>query len=378
MKTIKRHCCVLTGKEDLEDLYTLRNFPVFMGCVDSPISQDIKTNMAWGISRGCGLIQLKELIPLEDLYPQSHGSGCIGKLWDEHHRALACFIHQFKPGAVLELGGAHGRLSKEYQAFDQVPWTIIEPNPTPQEDVKARFIKGFFDEHFCFNEPFDAVVHSHVFEHIYEPSVFMRHLSGFMRQGQYLLFSVPNMQVMLEKKFTNCVNFEHTVFLTEPYIEYLLSSHGFRLIKREYFLEDHSIFYAALRDTSLNEGQALPDLYAVNKALYSKYVQYHERLIAQINQRMQTARQEIFLFGAHVVSQYLLAFGLDAAKISGVLDNDPNKQGKRLYGTDLKTFSPKILAGFKNPTVILRSGVFSQEIKKGILENINANVTFLE
>ena len=378
MKTIQRQRCVLTGQADLEPLYTLRNFPVFMGCVHTSAAEDLKTDMVWGISRGSGLIQLKELIPLDTLYLQSHGSGCIGKLWDEHHRSFARFIAEFNPGAVLELGGGHGLLSREYQSFHSIPWTIVEPNPSPKEGVKARYIKGFFDEHFRLEEPVDAIVHSHVFEHIYEPQAFMQHLERFMKEGQRLIFSVPNMRVMLERKYTNCLNFEHTVFLIEPYIENLLAAHGFELIKKEYFQEDHSIFYAAERHQAVKPVALPNDLYLLNKRLYLEYARYHEQLTGDLNQQMQQIHQEVFLFGAHVFSQYLLVFGLNEGKIAGILDNDPNKQGKRLYGTSLQVSSPKILAGKKNPVIILRAGIYNDEIKMDILDNINKNVVFLD
>ena len=51
------------------------------------------------------------------------------------------------------------------------------------------------------------------------------------------------MEEMLKRKYTNCLNFEHTVFITEPYVDYLLSKNGFKLIDKEYFKEDHSILF---------------------------------------------------------------------------------------------------------------------------------------
>ena len=38
----------------------------------------------------------------------------------------------------------------------------------------------------------------------------------------------------------------------------------------------------------------------------------------------------------------------------------------------------KSFAGFIDPVVILKAGVYNVEIKKDILENINSNVTFFE
>ena len=361
----------------MEDLHSIAEFPVFMGCVDHAQDEDLVAEMTWHISRESGVIQLKRLIPLEILYQSQH-AGSVGGAWMQHHRGFAGFLHAQNPSSVFEIGGAHGILSREYQERGRIPWTILEPNPSPVEGCEARFIKGFFDDAFTYRDDFDTVVHSHVFEHVYEPDRVMEHLSGFIGEGKHLVFSLPNMQVMLERKYTNCINFEHTVFLTEPYVEFLLARHGFRVEAKEYFMDDHSIFYAAVRDPSVRSVALPHDLYERNSRLYMDYVTYHEELIADLNSRMRETAQPIYLFGAHVFAQYLIAFGLDTSRIISLLDNDPNKQGRRLYGTSLLVRSPAVLREVEAPIVILKAGVYNQEIKDDVLGNINAGVTFLE
>jgi hypothetical protein len=378
MKTISREVCCVTGQQDLEPLYKLERFPVFMGCVDSPASEDLVSDMDWWISRSSGMIQLRHLLPLDVLYPESHGAGAIGALWEHHHKEFADFVHTSTPSAVLELGGAHGILAREYRRHATIDWTILEPNPAPVADCEARFIKGFFDNTFLFDGPFDTVVHSHLFEHIYEPDQFVEQLAYFMTIGQQLVFSVPNMQVMLERKYTNCINFEHTVFLTEPYIEHLLTKHGFEMTRKKYFLSDHSIFYAFSRADFVVPVPLAPSLYSDHRRIYLDYVAHHEGLIADLNDKLRTSETDVYLFGAHVFAQYLIGFGLDTQRVICLLDNDKNKQGRRLYGTDLFVQAPSTLRGLVGPQVILKAGVYNDEIKKDILENINPTVRFLE
>lgn len=375
---VHRPKCVLSGREDLEHLYTFKDFPVFMGTTDRQVADDEVADMAWFIGPHMGTVQLNPLIPLSILYADSHGSGSVGKLWDLHHEGFANFVHKFAPKAVLELGGGHGVLAQKYKKVARVPWTILEPNPTPVEDCPARFIKGFFDDNFVFNEEFDAVIHSHVLEHIYEPNEFMEHLSTFMAEGKKLIFSLPNMRVMLERNYTNCLNFEHTVLLTEYEVEYLLSRHGFRLMEKKYFMDDHSIFYCAVRDSTVDEDPLPKNLYQRNKELFLGYIDYHKALIQDLNKRAQQCSGPVYLFGAHIFTQYLISFGLDTSKIVGILDNDPHKQGMRLSGTHLTVESPKALKGKVAPAVILKAGVYNDEIKSDILGNINPAAEFLE
>lgn len=251
MRYVERIKDVITGDDDLEDLHCLTGFPVFMGSVETERVDDLSFDMEWSISKSSGVIQLKKLLPLDVLYQSQTTTSAVGALWMEHHRAFAEFVGRYAPKAVLELGGAHGILAKEYERIDKVSWTILEPNPAPVSGSNARFIKGFFDDKFRLGAPIDTVIHSHVYEHLYEPDRFTQHLADFLTDGQRMIFAVPHLRSWLEKKYTNCINFEHTVFLTEPYIEYLLSKHGFRVEKKEYFRTDHSIFYACVRDRTI-------------------------------------------------------------------------------------------------------------------------------
>jgi hypothetical protein len=186
------------------------------------------------------------------------------------------------------------------------------------------------------------------------------------------------MQVMLERKYTNYINSEHTIFLTEPYVEHLLSKHGFRLKRKEYFLDDHSIFYYAVRDPVETSSKLCSNLYLKNKQIYQDYIDFHFQLTSQLNSKINTTKQPVYLFGAHVFSQYLLSFGLDRTHIIGLLDNDPQKHGQRLYGTELQVYAPEVLRNLDNPLVILRAGVYNAEIKSQILDGINPATQFIE
>ena len=376
MELIKRTSDIISGLKDTEHLHTLPNFPVFMGCVDEPQSEDLLADSIWEIGASTGLIQLKELIPLSTLYGQSHGSGDVGRIWDNHHRSFASFISKYTPKEVLEIGGGHGRLAKLYEQHERIAWTIIEPNPTPVDSSNAKWIKGFFNSDFISEDKYDCFVHSHLFEHLYDPCEFMTDLSSYLKDGDTLIFTLPNMQEMLKRNYTNCLNFEHTYFVTEPYIEHLMTRYGFRILEKQYFMDEHSIFYAAVRDSKQPEMPLPKDLYEKNKKLFLSFVSDHEKMITDYNNRLQEVEAPTFLFGAHVFAQFLIQMGLDLNNVISILDNDVRKQGKRLYGTSMMVDAPAVLAGLKNPIVILKAGIYNQEISEDILNNINPTAVF--
>ena len=104
--------------------------------------------------------------------------------------------------------------------------------------------------------------------------------------------------------------------------------------------------------------------YLHNKKLYLDFVDYHKNLIKNLNEKIDKVENEqsVYLFGAGVFAQYLIEFGLNTDHIECLLDNDKDKQGRRLYGTNLMVESPKILADVKSPIVILKAGVYNKEI----------------
>ena len=245
-----------------------------------------------------------------------------------------------------------------------------------KKNIKAKVIKGWFDDKFQSDCKYDAIVHSHVFEHTYDPHNFIKHISSFLNDG-LLIFSVPNMDEMINRGYTNCINFEHTFLLGEPHIEYLLFKNSFEIVRKEYYKDDHSIFYCAKKTKNNITKKCFKDVKDNYQTLFNNYISSHIKDVIEINKKIEDTTLPVFLFGAHVFSQYLISFGLNTDKIVCLLDNDPLKENKRLYGTDLKSFSPKKLKGIGEAIVILRAGVYNNEVKEDISNNINKNIKFI-
>lgn len=386
VKMKERNFDIFSGKDDLEPLYTMKHFPIYMGAAMHSPENDLYADMEWAISKGSGMIQLKKLIPNEILYKDSHNSS-IGTVWKEHHTKFAELLHSnIDTESITEIGGGNGILNSIYtQKYGHINWTIIEPsNVMPVAGCDALYIRKLWgNENFKqANEsiPVECLVHSHVIEHLYDLESFMKQNEQMLNDGQKMIFSVPNLKETFKKKYTNALNFEHTYFISEDYIEESLNNHSFSIIDKQYFKSDHSIFYVTEKMNNIKKKitKKHDDLYYENKILFEQYIEYYQKLIEEINYKIKNVKQPVYLFGAHIFSQYLIYFGLDTANIKCILDNDAMKQGKRLYGTSLNISSPKILANEMKPVVILKAANYTDEIKQDIIRNINADTIFLE
>lgn len=120
-----------------------------------------------------------------------------------------------------------------------------------------------------------------------------------------------------------------------------------------------------------------PNLYQQNKKLVIDFFDYHEILVKDINSKIKNFEGEIYLFGAHIFSQYLVCFGLDISKVKCILDNCDNKNKTRMYSTNFIVEFPNIISNKNNVGVILKAANYQETIRKQLYQ-LNKKVIIFE
>lgn len=369
---IDRTKSVITGN-DLEIIHKFKNFPVFFGCTDLPKENDLVADMFWGIDPKSGAIQLTKLVPLEILYKEQHMDG-TGLTWKKYYEDFAKFIQDQNPRNVLEIGGGVGLLAQNVTKTNpKIKWTVVEPNPIIKETKQIKVIAGFFDSSIKVEDKIDTIILSQVLEHIYNPREFILNIANFLSINGKVIIAYPQITTWLDKKYTNALNFEHTI-LIDDFVEYLFIEQGFIIKKKEKY-KDHSTFIVAEKRIKKKLNINIPNKYDEYKCLFLNFISHHEELVRELNLKIKKSKEPIYLFGAHIFATYLFSFGL-SMNLSGILDNSLLKQNRRFYGTNFIVSSPSILKEVGRANVICRAGLHTDEIKKDILENINPNVKF--
>ena len=373
---VRKHS-LLDSSSKLEHLHTFRNMPVSNGCTTNSKSDDIVMDQIWDICKNTGLVQLRELAPLDLVYKFPHNDG-VGNTWENHDMELCNFIDEMNLKKVFEIGAGSGRLGKLYLSKNTTNhWTALEPNHSYDEIVMPNLVhlREWFDLNYKIDKHYDAIIHSHVLEHSYDPTSFLKSIYEQIDNDTLHIFSIPNLLYFIKKKFTNGLNFEHTVFLTEKIVDNILNTVGFEIVKKHYYHEFPCIFYVT-KKSEPKEVTYSKSIYQENKKVFLDYVDGQFEDIKKLNDKISKFDGEIFLFGGHIWAHYLIFNGLRVDKISCLLDNSKMKQGKRLYGTSLKVKSPKILKGRERVAVIVMVAQYSKEIKDDIYNNINNKVIF--
>ena len=261
-KKITRSVSLLDDSSKLEHLHTFSRMPASMACTNEGAEDDIFMDQQWDICCNTGLIQLRHLFPLELVYKFPHNDG-IGKVWENHDKALCSFIESIGAKTILEIGSGTGRLGNLFTSKrDTNHWTGLEPNHSYKTIAGPNFthLREWFNESYVIKTHYDAIVHSHVFEHTYDPRKFLKTIHKQIGNKTIHIFSVPNLFKSFKNMFTNQLNFEHTVFITEDILDILLKQVGFKIIKKQYHKELSSIFYACIKTKpeKINKGRTKP------------------------------------------------------------------------------------------------------------------------
>ena len=383
----KRERCIICGTRSFEHLITFKDFPVYMGVSSNDtVEDDLHADMVWESCSFCQLVQLTNLIDLEILYHKGHNPA-IGKMWDDHHKLLAQLARDHAGKNILEIGGGNLKLAHNILADNStiVSYRVSDANEYGDEEIDKRisFQKGFFGSDNSSAVKYDTVVHSHLLEHIYDPVSFLQDINHTLEINQKMVFAVPDIGVMIRKNYTNSMNFEHTFYLDESLLKVMLEQTGFEVVELQKFNED-ILFVVAQKINDFEEtsnGDVVTERgkfsYSVNDV--KSFLDFHTAVVTNLNKiiDVRSSFYKIYVFGAHIFTQFLIGFGLNTNNITTVLDNDKNKIGHRLYGTTLNVESPRVLRSKSKSIVLLRAAQYNGEITEDIHTNINPNVVIL-
>lgn len=377
MKILKRTNSIIDENSKLEHLHTFDNVPASMACTDQDVSDDLTMNQVWDICKKTGIIQLRNLYPLEIVYKFPHNDG-VGPSWQKHNENFVNLIKKFGVNNILEIGCGSGKLAKIYlDENKKSKWYGLEPNHDYEECQIENFTleRSWFNSEYKLKDNYDAIVHSNIFEHSYNPIEFLQTIRDNMDENAYHFISVPNLYSALKNKFTNQLNFEHTIFLTEDIIDILLKKVGFKIEEKIYNEGIPTIFYCC-KKTEPHDIQFPKSIYEKNKKVFQSFVNYWKQEVDSINEKIDNFDGEVYLFGAHIFSQFLIYNGLNIKRINGIIDNSELKNKKRLYGTEFSVDYPTILKDKKDVVVILKVANYADEIKNQILNEINSKTKF--
>jgi SAM-dependent methyltransferase len=323
---------------------------------------------------------LDKLIPIEILYNEGHNYTSVGNTWNRYFNFFTnILINEVKDKTILEIGCPSGKIATQLNKYKK--WYIIDPNKNEKVNFPPNifFLEKFFDETTKINDNINVIIHSHLFEHIYEPHKFLQNCNSLLKIDDKMIFSIPNMDYIANNSLCpfNGVFFEHNIFYNEVNVSYLLELNGFSNINISYF-ENHSIIFSCSKKNDINItslthlieppkpilNKSYIDLFINSYKIHKQFYKKYKKIILNKNKEIPT-----FIFGASYNSQ-LLWYLLQNKKIPfyGILDNCKEKQNKNFYGTNLTIYEPNKIVEYDEVIVFLQNGYYNNEIKEQLLQ----------
>ena len=126
---------------------------------------------------------------------------------------------------ILEIGaGSLYLASKILKNTNVNKYDIYEKNFSLKytDDSRINIEPEYFTEETQLDNYPDVIIHSHVLEHIWKPINFIKSIRNNMANNKFHCFIVPNLKNQFSKKYTNAIDFEHSLFIIEDYIDVIL------------------------------------------------------------------------------------------------------------------------------------------------------------
>ena len=356
---IRRVECVICTNSPLVSIAKLQDFPIRC-CSDTKEKHDIFWNMEIGVCNQCGSLHQMNLLDLDILYGGKYIlNTTYSKDWLRHYDEFALFIKKNinQEASIVEIGSSShillDRLIDHYPNYTIFDFSL-DTVTMPKEHVK--YIEGNCEK-FIF-DPKDVIVMSHVFEHLYNPKVF---INNCMKNNvKYILLSIPNMN----NPSTIHIAREHTFTYNDSDIMYLFGKYRYECIERVLFKDNHSIFYCFCLS---NHIISIP---RINKS--EGYQRTKEFLNSTI-----TVPPDTYLLGAGYHSQCIYANITNKENIIGIVDNDKTKQNKYFFNTSLQIQPFSVFADIPYGNALIFSNrYFTDEIIQQI-KNINHRINII-
>lgn len=247
--------------------------------------------------------------------------------------------------------------------------------PASGEEEQVTFVQEFYSERHAADYPADFICSRYVFEHIPDPTSFLRMVRGPLggdAPSAAVYFEVPNVLSTLRDLSIWEIVYEHCSFFSPRSLAYAFIRSGFRIcdLNEEYagqFLGIEAVPRPAHAPEHLNGWGAGEDLEVQVRRFRARFADR----AAQWSQRLEQVRRDgkravIWGAGARAVTFTNLLDADAPVVIEYAVDINPNKHGRFLAGTGQEIVPPAFLTDYRPDLVIAMNPVYQSEIQASL------------
>ena len=267
MNIFSRHCCVICDEK--QSLLLINSITIPVNTLRVSEEENVNSyNLQYGYCEKCYSVQIMTLLDPDILYGNSYtlpNPKCYN--WIQHNIGFVNFIvSSLKPNVpLIEIGSSSFVIGKHLHHYYS-DYTVFDY--TIKDAVKVdniKYIEGNCEE---YSYPSNSnIIMSHVFEHLYNPKIFLCNCKK--NNVENIILAVPNMNELNELFVFN----QHTFLYNDTDIEYIFDSYGYKSITKKFFnTTDNSFpclfFHFKLTNTNNNIERQITS----NRHLFTKNI----------------------------------------------------------------------------------------------------------
>lgn len=312
--------------------------------------------LRFNLCHDCGMIQLAELVPVEELKPRFDWI-----TYNEPEDHLDTMVEMLigLPGinADSRFLGISFKDDTTLRRFEKKGFTRtnrVDPEAdlgildkgTGIETLQCRITPEWMRKVAISRGRADMVIGRHVLEHAYNLKVFLGGLKELVVPGGYVVIEVPDCSRAIEQCDYTTLWEEHVVYFSPSTFRRCLEEAGFlitKFVSYPYAFEDSLVCVA-----QMNEGAALSQKEDVSKDLadaqhFAKMFKGHGSKVRSYLENYRQNNGKVAMFGAgHLACVYINFFGLQKL-VDFVVDDNSNKKGLFMPGSQLPIFNSQAL-----------------------------------
>lgn len=285
------------------------------------------------------------------------------------------------PNGVLQVGSSDGYTLSQFREAGVEAVKGIEPGSRAREFAKTHYdvdsIAGSA-ESFSHDVEYDAIILTHILEHIYNPVNIIKKISNNLKDNGTLLIEVPLWEC-IDLLRVGVLTFEHVNYFCESSLARLLQLCGFRIcdLAKHYYVNQYPVIIVTAKKSTSSETLNILPSYLQNRQLLEQYIKKEalfwldrqQLILDRINENKNT-----FIYGGGIHTSQLLSNTniSQLHPIAGIIDSSSSKWDKKIG--DLTINPPAIMDNFTTGTNVIISSAFSESNIYQFVKDKNPNI----
>ena len=388
--------CRICKSNDLHDVIDLGELVLTGRFPASSEPDPLAGRLAIQRCANCGLIQLKDQYPLEQMYGATYGyRSSVTNTMRQHLQGIQQYATNFFNGKevnVLDIGSNDGTLLSYYGSYAN---KLVGIDPCAQLHTKnypdhALIIEDFFSENSVraagFNDKFDIITSIAMFYDLHDPVQFASEILSLLDDDGIWITEQTTSHTLIEQLAYDSICHEHLTYLSIHDMQNICAKAGFKIIDISANMSNGSSLRFTMAKKNSTRKENVTQIAAESKketafnltevATWSKFekdaIKHRSKLISTIKS-LRSENKTILGFGASTKGNVILQYcDLTPNDIPAIIERDPRKFGKETPGTRISIISEEDAKQYQPDIYLIFPWHFKDEIierEQEFLEN---------